>query len=114
MRMWMIRPSLLCDRHLLGEHLELHMLAGCIAKRRSVAGYVAHGLVELDKLNSRHDTLVNEMQGRGMKHDSPLDHIEYIGDPGKVALLRSFQDLVRRCPNCSRRILLRCMTDQML
>ena len=32
MRMWMIDPKLLCRKHLLGEHLEIHMFVGTINK----------------------------------------------------------------------------------
>lgn len=38
MRMWMVDPATMCDRHLLGEHAEIHMAIGTIAKGRSVAG----------------------------------------------------------------------------
>lgn len=45
MRMWMVDPATMCDRHLLGEHAEIHMAIGTIAKGRSVAGRVEHGLL---------------------------------------------------------------------
>jgi len=28
MRMWMLNPKALCRKHLMGEHVEIHMLVG--------------------------------------------------------------------------------------
>jgi hypothetical protein len=30
MRMWMVPPKVMCRKHLLGEHVEIHMLAGSL------------------------------------------------------------------------------------
>jgi hypothetical protein len=32
--MWMVDPRLVCSKHLLGEHVELHMFVGCLLKRK--------------------------------------------------------------------------------
>ena len=53
MRMWMVDPSLLCRKHLLGEHLECHMFVGTINKNISIKGYIKNGLCEPDKLEIR-------------------------------------------------------------
>ncbi|MEZ0346180.1 MAG: pyrimidine dimer DNA glycosylase/endonuclease V, partial [Infirmifilum sp.] len=29
----MVPPSIMCDRHLLGEHVELHMLVGALRRK---------------------------------------------------------------------------------
>lgn len=50
MRMWNVDPNLLCRKHLLGEHREMHMLANAICKKRSIAGYLAKGLVEPESI----------------------------------------------------------------
>ncbi|MHB8762095.1 MAG: pyrimidine dimer DNA glycosylase/endonuclease V [Coriobacteriia bacterium] len=57
----MIDPVLLCDRHLLGEHVECHMLAGSLARRRSIDGFIVKGLLEPESLVERHDALAGEM-----------------------------------------------------
>ena len=36
MRMWMIDPTMLCTKHLLGEHVELHMFVGTINKNKKL------------------------------------------------------------------------------
>ena len=103
MRMWLIDPTLLCNQHLLGEHVELHMLAGSIAKNRSVAGFVSTGLIEVHSLYTRHTQLVAEMSTRGMNHKSELPQLQ-LWRAGAVDPVRSLRDLVERCPGCAARI----------
>lgn len=55
MRPWMAEPVRMCDKHLLGEHAERHMLAGTVAKRRSIDGCIAKGLLESASLGARRD-----------------------------------------------------------
>jgi hypothetical protein len=51
----MVDPELLCDKHLLGEHLECHMFAGCLNKERKVNGYLVKGFLGPENLVKRHD-----------------------------------------------------------
>ena len=76
MRMWMVDPTLMCDQHLLGEHVELHMLAGTLARRRSIDGFIAKGLLEPGAMHERHEALVAEMAARGFMHRSPLPDVD--------------------------------------
>lgn len=62
----------MCRKHLLGEHLELHMLVGSLTKGRSIQGFLDNGLLEPQNLISRHNRLVKEMIFRGYKHNSPI------------------------------------------
>jgi hypothetical protein len=71
MRMWNVKTKTMCRQHLLGEHLEMHMFAGCLNKGINIEGYL-NGLVETDKLVERHRELVKEMRKRGYKHNSPI------------------------------------------
>ena len=70
--MWDIDPPRMCRQHLLGEHVELHMMVGSINKGVSLEGYYAKGLVDTDQIVMRHEALVAEMTARGMRHQSPL------------------------------------------
>ena len=70
--MWMVNPKILCERHLLGEHCEIHMFVGAIKKQLSLNGYVENNLLECASLLERHDDLAEEMTRRGMNHASPL------------------------------------------
>ena len=86
MRMWMIDPQLMCNKHLLGEHVETHMLEGSLKKGRSLAGFINNGLVDLERLGERHDQLAEEMKDRGMNHKSPINRrVSWTG--GSVCLL---------------------------
>jgi hypothetical protein len=106
--MWMVPPKLMCDRHLLGEHVECHMLAGTLARGRSIDGFIAKGLLEPASLEVRHASLAEEMLARGFRHRSPLPSVElgYLPDASRCAVVdreQSLRDLLARCPLCQQR-----------
>ena len=98
----MVDPSKMCRKHLLGEHVEIHMLAGSLNKGRSVAGFLADGLLEPQSMRARHAALVAEMTKRGYRHQSPLPTTP-VPPEGCVDVERSKAELVRRCPACAAR-----------
>ncbi len=101
MRMWMVPPRKMCRKHLLGEHVEIHMAVSSLRLGKSVAGFLEKGLLDLSKLHSRHDELVAEMLRRGYHHHSPLGHIpRHKG--GKIDRRANARELARRCPDCRR------------
>lgn len=122
MRMWMVRPGLLCDAHLIREHDDLHELVeelrgGMLGRAREL---IKSGLIDLQEAMPRHDNLMREIQKRGLLHDggSPclsdrsLDQ-DYdalmkahraIGLSGLVDLRRSVDDLCSSCCLCRQRI----------
>lgn len=105
MRMWMVNPKFLCDKHLLGEHVELHMLVGCINKNKNLNGYMREGLVALHSIKSRHLELVEEMKSRGFTHVSVLD--KFWLQPTFMGLVNSelnLEVLKKRCKLCKMRI----------
>lgn len=102
MRMWMVDPRKMCDQHLLGEHVELHMLVGTVIRKKSVAGFVANKLIEVHNVRRRHAQLVAEMTRRGMKHKSPLPAFRAIR-LGKVSIRANLLELARRCRACRHR-----------
>ena len=103
MRMWMLPPEIMCRKHLLGEHVEMHMLVGTLQKGISVQGYIDNQLVELEHIRERHEQLVKEMLHRGYNHKSPLpDYPEVSG--GVVDRVENLRDLAERCPDCRLRI----------
>jgi hypothetical protein len=76
MRIWDLDPAELCDRHLLGEHRELHAVWSVLTAGRT--GYARHPETlrwrgRLAALYARHDAQVAEMGRRGFRHASPLD-----------------------------------------
>ncbi len=68
-----IYPSELCDKHLLGEHNEIHKFVGWLKTGKSIDGWIDNNCVQLHDLDKRHDDLEAEMKRRGMNPDSPLD-----------------------------------------
>lgn len=102
----MTDPATMCRRHLLGEHVEMHMFLGSIRRGFSMEGYLDGNLLEPRSLVDRHDLLVAEMERRGYRHRSPL-----ILAPSDVRVLQALPprvidkvaadaELRRRCPEC--------------
>lgn len=76
MRVWDIDQKLLCDRHLLGEHNEIHAIWSVIT--RGLKGYSSHPETKrwkgsLKALYLRHEATAREMERRGFNHKSALD-----------------------------------------
>jgi len=75
MRIWDLPPEILCRKHLLGEHRELHAIWSILTNDKT--GYSRHPEVirwrgRLKALYLRHQILVKEMGNRGYRHNSPL------------------------------------------
>jgi hypothetical protein len=102
--MWMVDPELLCRNHLLGEHLELHMLAGCLDAGMKITGYIAHGLVDPGMVAERHAQLVTEMRSRGYKHASPMPSLPEKREKGHISPDANLRVLAGRCEECRKRI----------
>jgi len=104
MRMWKVNPKLLCRKHLLGEHLEMHMFLGAIENNKPLQGYINSGLVEIHNIKKRHDKLAEEMLSRGYNHKSPMNLKFNLPKGGKVDVDKNIEELQRRCEECKRRI----------
>lgn len=103
MRMWMVAPEIMCRKHLLGEHVEIHMIVGALRKHKNLTGYFKPVvLIELESLQLRHNQLVKEMERRGYNHKSPLPDYVYTRSD-KVDVNRSLLDLLNRCSQCEER-----------
>lgn len=113
MRMWMLPPRKLCVKHLLGEHVETHMLLGSLLKQKNLAGFFEKGLLEPGSLFLRHNELAREMTRRGYRHQSPMDPavvkkaLEYLGKKereAKVDTQKSASGLIDRCEACRKNL----------
>lgn len=101
----MVNPSLMCRKHLLGEHVELHMLSGCILKGKSIKGFLDKGLLAPRKIFARHEELIQEITKRGYNHKSPLPKLDVTSYPQvKINKEKSHKELITRCPECRNRI----------
>ena len=103
MRMWMVPPEVMCRKHLLGEHVEIHMLAGSLRRGRSIEGHLAAGQLEPASIRRRHAALALEMRRRGFKHQSPLPsagRLTLRHRAARVDVAKSMNDLAARCQDC--------------
>ena len=78
MRIWDIDPKLLCQKHLVAEHRELHGLWNILTKHNLKGGYSRHPetlrwVGKSKALYNRHELLIKEFTKRGYKHHTPLD-----------------------------------------
>jgi len=117
MRMWMVPPALLCQQHLLGEHVETHMFLGAVRKGKNLGGYMRRNQFFPEELKPRHDALAAEMLRRGLKHNSPLmtqaGDVEQLlpytydpenpGQPDTAHVDEALRDLRTRCLKCAAR-----------
>lgn len=99
MRMWMVRPEIMCRQHLLGEHVECHMLVGSLRSGRSVQGFLERNLIQPQSVQARHDDLALEMLRRGYKHKSPLEQPK-AAPIGAVSVESSEAEIFSRCEAC--------------
>jgi Pyrimidine dimer DNA glycosylase len=89
-RIWDLDPRVLCDRHLLGEHRELHAIWSILTTGKT--GYAHHPETlrwrgRLAALYARHDEQIAEMDRRGFRHASPLDRRLATGAPQQTELV---------------------------
>ena len=105
----MVDPTTMCRKHLLGEHVETHMILGSLRSGIRLDGYVRNNLLELKSLKKRHDDIAAEMVRRGYNHQSPLDWKEEEIDSvmqtnevknSKVDRSLALGDLHSRCSEC--------------
>ena len=104
MRMWMINPKILCRKHLLGEHGEIHKHRHNFIKKHKIEG--RRGQIEPLAMKDRHDKLAIEMNRRGYNHKSPYkqpDLTFYNLDNFIVNKEKSIKDLCSRCFECKER-----------
>ena len=101
--MWNIDPNLMCNKHLLGEHVEMHMFASCLRRGKSIQGYIDKGLVEVENIYVRHELLVREMVSRNFNHKSPMKLI-FGPAAGFINREKSMNELARRCVKCRLKI----------
>jgi hypothetical protein len=83
MRIWDVPACDLCNKHLLGEHAELHAIWNILTQDKK--GYSNHPETvrwrgRLKALYLRHDEEVSEMVKRGFRHHSDLDPSLASGD----------------------------------
>ena len=106
MRMWMVDPVIMCRKHLLGEHVELHMAAAHICLGKRIDGWADTNCLQPKAIGMRHKALAAEMTLRGYKHVSPLRQPRVLKTQRPEACVDTIAartELVRRCTECAGR-----------
>lgn len=102
----MTDPKKMCSKHLLGEHVELHMFVGSMRKKVSMRGYLDKNLLEPLSMDSRHTAIVEELATRGVRHQSPLNTAgvcSYLSSEDcstMIDVASAKEDLLGRCEKC--------------
>jgi hypothetical protein len=108
--MWMCDPRILCRKHLLGEHGELHKHLPAFNRGVRVEGrFYPVVQMQFKGYRKRHDALAKEMIGRGMNHRSPLPDTAFKANYPEywdtvVDREQSLKDLIGRCSRCRERL----------
>lgn len=106
--MWMVNVKTMCRKHLLGEHVECHMIVGSINKSKNLEGFVDRNCLQFKSIYTRHNALAKEMIRRGYNHKSPIEKINWLKGnkvtlkvlASKVNQKLSEKDLYGRCKDC--------------
>lgn len=106
-RMWMINPRMLCRKHLLEEHGDIHKHRHNFVKKHNMSG--RKGQIFPLLMKERHDLLAEEMLRRGYEHESPYEQPDVSYLPGDVLTCIpdidwNIKDLSSRCDECAGRI----------
>ena len=107
MRMWGINPKLLCKKHLLGEHGEIHKHRHNFIKQYSISKRITPVVqIAPEQMETRHNELAAEMVRRGYNHNSPYEqpNLSYLKPNERYAEIDtnvSILDLALRCVDCA-------------
>lgn len=109
--MWMVDPKLLCNKHLIGEHGEIHKHRHVFVKGQSIDGRINPVVqIEPKSMQKRHDELTKEMENRfGKSYNSPyiqpdISYLPHNYQTIEVDTKQSINDLLDRCECCRERI----------
>lgn len=108
MRMWLCDPKILCQKHLCGEHVEMHMFLGTLKQGKKIDGFLKNNLFQPRYLLMRHEELQDEMIRRGYNHKSPMNPQECMcvldlpieKQYWEINRQEALRDLLDRCPEC--------------
>ena len=97
MRVWDVDTQILCRKHLLAEHRELHGLWNILTKHGGVGGYARHPetlrwVGKERALFLRHEALVAEFVRRGYNHATPLDEKLAVGSAIQDAFVNTLDE----------------------
>lgn len=110
-QMWMVNTKILCKKHLLKEHDDIHFFINEIARGISLHNYVYNNKLEMQSLRNRHEEITREMASRAMEHTTPLpvlswSCVEEVFEDiyhKRINARDTFKELLKTCKTCRRR-----------
>ena len=101
MRMWQIPPNFMCQKHINGEHGELHKHLHNFQKKHSITGRIKPVVqIEPSSMEARHDKLANYINHNSSYKQPDISYLPIDEQMAKVDLNISYKDLSDRCPEC--------------
>ena len=101
MRMWQIPPEFMCQKHILGEHYELHKHLHNFQKKHSITGRIKPVVqIEPSSMETRHNELANYINHNSPYTQPDISYLPIDEQKAKVDLNISYKDLSDRCPEC--------------
>ena len=101
MRHWGIKPKYLCRKHLLGAHVECHMLEGTMRCGRNIHNFIKFGLIETHNNRLFHEQLAEEMKARGYNHNDKKI-LSVLSRRGELNIEANVDELKFRCEECKK------------
>lgn len=107
----MVDPKIMCQKHLCGEHFELHMILSHIKAGKKIDGFLKNNCLQPRMIFQRHEEIVNEMLARGYNHKTPITEedcscvccLSKEQQYWEIHKERSLYDLLERCLECQKR-----------
>ncbi len=102
----MLPPEMMCIKHIVGEHGEIHKHRHNFVKKHSIKGRI-YPVVQIEpkSMKKRHDELVKHLKNHKSPYEMPdLSHLPKGIREAKVNKNISIKDLMSRCPECSKKI----------
>ncbi|MGE5436411.1 MAG: pyrimidine dimer DNA glycosylase/endonuclease V [Syntrophothermus sp.] len=101
----MVNPELMCDKHLLGEHGELHKFLHNWQKQQTMTKRILDNAIEPKSYKKRHDQLAAELLRRNFNHQSPIEQPDFSYLPVEeqnfiIDVNNNYLRLVERCEKC--------------
>ena len=110
-RMWAVHPNVMCKRHLMEEHNNLHKFVSMIKRDSDLTRYKEKRFIDPKALPHRHGLIIKEFQKRGIKHSSPLSskdintvQMDWNEVRHKLDSYRDVNELYDKCFQCKRRM----------
>lgn len=106
MRMWMLDPKMMCIKHIVGEHGEIHKHRHNFVKKHNISGRIKP-IVQIcpELMEKRHDELVPFLKNHKSPYTQPdLTHLSSNERYAVADIEANKKDLVERCPECRKLI----------